>query len=327
MRRQRWTWTVALAVAVTFLTGCASADSGPVAFRTSDSAEPSGTATVSGDVSSSSVVNAAPQLAPGAAATGAGYWTASPGATTDTKLAWSEDFDGAEGSVPQSTVLGYRLGGSGWGNNELQSYTALPTNASLDGNGNMAIRAIRETYTGTDNYTRQWTSARLDTLEKFSFTTGTISVRVKVPTGAGMWPAFWLLGSDLPTVGWPESGEIDVLEALGGKNQMYSSVHGPTDSKGPYDRTAAVNLPAGQSMGDEFHIFSVTRKTGRIDFFTDGNLTATFTPADLKAGERWVFDKPMFLTVNLAVGGWPGEPTAATPSPSVLLVDWIRFYT
>lgn len=242
-----------------------------------------------------------------------------------TTVAWTENFAGRAGAAPDPTLLQFRIGGNGWGNKELQTYTARSSNASLDGKGNLAIKAVRESYTGADKITRKWTSARLDSLGLWSFSTGTLAVRLKLPSGAGTWPAFWLEGADLPTVGWPKAGEIDVVEALGGKNAVYQSVHGPDGTVDGYAHSLVNAAPKGTTVSSAYHVFSVTRTPDKLVFRIDGALTGSFTPAGLKAKEKWAFNRPMFMIVNLAVGGWPGPPTAATPSPSSLLVDWIRF--
>jgi beta-glucanase (GH16 family) len=242
-----------------------------------------------------------------------------------TSTAWSEDFTGRAGSAPDPTLLQFRTGGNGWGNKELESYTARSSNASLDGKGHLAVQAVRETYTGADKITREWTSARLDSLGRWSFTTGTLSVRLKLPGGQGMWPAFWVEGANLAKVGWPNAGEIDIVEALGGHNSVFQSVHGPDGTVDGYAHSLINAAPKGTSVASAYHVFSVTRTHDKLVFRIDGALTGSFTPSGLKAKEKWAFNQPMFMTLNLAVGGWPGSPTAATPSPSSLLVDWIRF--
>lgn len=242
-----------------------------------------------------------------------------------TAATWIENFSGRDGAAPDPTLLQFRTGGSGWGNKELESYTARSSNASLDGKGHLALRAVRETYTGADKITRHWTSARLDSFGLWSFTTGTLAVRLKLPGGVGMWPAFWVEGADLAKVGWPDTGEIDVVEALGGQNSVFQSVHGPDGTVDGYAHSLINAAPKGTSVTSAYHVFSVTRTPNKLVFRIDGALTGSFTPSGLKAKERWVFNRPMFMILNLAVGGWPGAPTAATPSPSSLLVDWIRF--
>ncbi len=243
-----------------------------------------------------------------------------------TARAWVENFDGAAGNAPDPTLLQYRFGGNGWGNQELETYTTHHANAALDGRGHLEINALRQKLTGADGLTREWTSARLDSLGKWAFTSGTIAIRMKMPSAPGLWPAFWLEGADLPSVGWPKAGEIDVMEAPAGHQAVFQSVHGPNGTPAGYSYTAKTAVPAGQSIDDAFHIFSVTRNANRIEFGIDGKLSGTITPKMLKKSELWVYDKPMFLIVNLAVGGfWPTPPTAETPAKSTVVIDWIRY--
>ena len=306
---------VLCSAAVLLLTACAKGDAGPPPFRSGDNSPAAGaTAFASTSAASPSVTTTANP-------------TGLPTVETDVNAvgSWIENFDGALGDRPTDTHFGLRSGGNGWGNDELQSYTERPQNASFDGKGNLAIRAIREDYTGADGYARNWTSARLDTLEKWSFTTGTVSIRMKAPGGAGTWPAFWLLGTDLPTVNWPACGEIDVVEAPTSETGIFQSIHGPVASSA-YAHSSQVPAPAGANAISDFHEYAVTRATGNIQFSVDGVSSTTFTPANLATGQRWGFDKPMFITMNLAVGGWAGAPAEATASPSEMLVDWVRYH-
>jgi beta-glucanase (GH16 family) len=188
------------------------------------------------------------------------------------------------------------------------------------------LRAIHEPYTGTDGIARNWTSARLDSLGKWTFTTGTIAIRMKVAPASGIWPAFWLEGANLPQVGWPQAGEIDVVELFGIQSYVFQTLHGPQGTTAAYQVSANTPIPSGTSVGANYHVFSVTRTPGQIQFRIDGNLSGTLTRANLKSGQSWVYDTPMFVTLNLAVGGFAGAPTAATPSRAQLLVDWIRYY-
>src|SRR6185369_1263761 len=127
-------------------------------------------------------------------------------------LVWSDEFDGPAGSAPSSSKWGYDIGGGGWGNNELETYTSRTQNASLDGDGNLVISVIKETFTGPDRITREYTSARLLTKGKFEQRYGGFAARMKLPFGEALWPAFWMLGNDIDKVGWPGSGEIDIME-------------------------------------------------------------------------------------------------------------------
>lgn len=310
-RRRHIIVTLALAGAA-LSSGCSSANDGPKPFR-SVTGSPTAPAPVRSDNEAAAPTRAARQAMP----------TKTPARGTST--AWSDDFTGPAGTPADPTLLTARTGGNGWGNSEIQTYTARTANAALDGAGHLAIHAIREHFTGTDRISRQWTSARLDSMDKWSFTTGTLSIRMRIPPGAGTWPAFWLMGADLAQVNWPQAGEIDVIEAFGAKNTVYQSVHGPDGTKGGYAHSAQIPVPKAVSISADYHVFSITRSKGRLTFSVDDRVTGTVTPKDLGAGEQWVFDKAMFFVVNLALGGWAGTPTSATASPSTLLVDWVRF--
>lgn len=259
---------------------------------------------------------------PSAASTRPLATTSSPTLSTDS--AWTEDFTGPQGP-PNPELFNLRTGGNGWGNQEIETYTTSLANASVDGSGHLLIRAVREQHKGTDGITRPWTSARMDSLGKWEFTTGTIEIRMKMQPGEGLWPAFWLEGSDVTTVGWPDCGEIDVAEVFGSANAVSQTVHGPNGTKAGYQYSTSTPAPKGTSVGDGYHTFSVTRSPGKIIFGIDGNVSGTLTPDKLKKGEKWAFDGPMFLLLNFAVGGFSGIPTAKTPSPATLSVDWIKY--
>jgi beta-glucanase (GH16 family) len=251
---------------------------------------------------------------------------ASRGTTTAPKLIWDDEFNGPAGSPPDPSKWRGVTGGDGWGNQELEYYTARPSNVSLDGAGHLAITARRETYTG-DGVTRVYTSARIQTKGLFQTTYGKLEARIKIPTGQGLWPAFWALGSDIDTAGWPGCGEIDVIENLGSDPfTIYGSIRGPQSGfANGYGITAtarsAVSLAAG------FHVFGVTWSPNKLVFTLDGVPYATRTPSSLSSGQQWVFTKPFYLLLNLAVGGtWPGSPNASTQLPATMLVDWVRVY-
>lgn len=220
------------------------------------------------------------------------------------------------------------MGGGGWGNRELQSYTGRPQNASLTGTGALAVTARSEPYTGTDGIHRSYTSARLQTLGKLDFTYGRIEARVKVPAGQGLVAQFWALGSEAyeRDFAWPGCGEIDTMEVLGSRpSVVLGHVHGPWPSMPNTGlgagRSSQVPLSAG------FHIYATVWRPGQISMTLDGSTYATFTPADLPPGAAWPFAHPFFLVLDLAVGGeWPGSPTSATRFPTQMLVDWVRVW-
>jgi len=241
-------------------------------------------------------------------------------------LVWSDDFNGPSGSPVDSTKWGFDVGGGGWGNNELETYTSRTANAYHEG-GMLVIKALKETFTGSDNRTRDYTSARLLTKNKFSQAYGRIEARLKVPYGQGIWPAFWMLGDNINTAGWPNCGEIDIMENIGREPSIvHGTVHGPGYSGGN-GIGAAYSLTAGRKFSDDFHTFAVEWEPNVMRFYVDGLLYKTITPANLPAGTSWVFDHPFFIILNVAVGGfWPGNPDATTVFPQQMLVDYVRVY-
>ena len=269
----------------------------------------------------------------GAGVTGGGSPSATPALTAPVPeapnhSAWSDEFNGPAGAGPNPGKWSFATGGEGWGNEELESYTSRPVNAELDGQGHLAITARAETYTGADGVTRSYTAARLQTKGLYAITYGRIEARIKLPAGRGLWPAFWALGNDIGSVGWPNSGEIDVMESLGNEPfTLYGSIHGPElGSPDGYGLTTPHR--SSVSLASGFHVYGVEWSPGVIVFTFDGIPYATQTPASLSAGQQWVFNKPFFLLLNLAVGGsWPGAPDSSTSFPATMLVDWVRVYS
>jgi beta-glucanase (GH16 family) len=243
-----------------------------------------------------------------------------PPSTGTYTLVWSDEFNGANGTAPDPTKWVLETGGNGWGNNELEYYTNRLENAHVQ-DGNLVITAIKETYTGTDGVTSNYTSARLKTAGKFEQAYGKFEARIKIPAGQGIWPAFWMLGNNINTVSWPSCGEIDIMENIGKEPSIiHGSLHGPG-----YDVGAAFTLPNGQRFSDDFHIFDVEWEPGTIRFYVDGQLYETQSSSS--AGSGWVFDHPFFTLLNVAVGGnWPGSPDDTTVFPQTMLVDYVRVY-
>jgi beta-glucanase (GH16 family) len=250
-----------------------------------------------------------------------------PPPATGYKLVWSDDFGGADGTSPDSSRWAYDIGGSGWGNNELEYYTNRTQNAQIK-SGNLVITTQKETYTGADGVTRNYTSARLKTEGLFSQTYGRFEARIKIPAGQGMWPAFWMLGNDIATIGWPKCGEIDIMENIGKEPAtVHGSLHGPSTTASTSDFTAPLSLPAGQNFADDFHLYAVEWEPGTVRFYLDATLYATDNQAQWPAGGTWAFDHPFFILLNVAVGGdWPGPPDATTVFPQQMLVDYVRVY-
>jgi beta-glucanase (GH16 family) len=240
-------------------------------------------------------------------------------------LTWSDEFNTPDGSAPDATKWGFDIGGNGWGNNELETYTSRLENAQIQG-GNLVITARKEQYTGPDNIPRDYTSARLLTAGKFDQAYGRFEARIQIPYGQGIWPAFWMLGNNFAQAGWPGCGEIDIMENIGKEPAIvHGTIHGPGYS-GANGVTAAFSLPSGR-FADDYHLYAMEWERNVIRFYVDNNLYATRTPADLPQGANWVFDHPFFIILNVAVGGdWPGPPDDTTVFPQTMSVDYLRVY-
>jgi len=241
-------------------------------------------------------------------------------------LVWSDEFNAPNGAPVDATKWTAEVGGSGWGNNELEYYTNRIDNADQE-NGALVIKAKSETYTGSDNVTRNYTSARLITRNKFSQTYGRFEARIKIPFGQGMWPAFWMLGDNIGTAGWPNCGEVDIMENIGREPAtVHGTFHGPGYS-GANGISASYSLTNGKKFADDFHTYAVEWEPNVVRFYVDGLLYKTRTPADLPPGTTWVFDHPFFIILNVAVGGfWPGNPDGTTVFPQTMQVDYVRVY-
>ena len=240
-------------------------------------------------------------------------------------LTWSDEGNGAANSAVDPTKWRADQGGGGWGNNELESYTNRTQNARYDGAGNLVIEARAEAYTGPDGIARNYTSARLTTGATFSQAYGRMEARMQIPYGQGMWPAFWMLGTNIGGVGWPTCGEIDIMENVGFEpNTTHGTIHGPG-----YSGANGIGLGynAGSPISSGFHVYAVEWEPNIIRWYFDNVLYETRTPADLPGGTTWVYDHNFFMILNLAVGGaWPGNPDGSTVFPQQLKVDYVRVY-
>ena len=246
------------------------------------------------------------------------------------KLVWADEFQGPRGRGVDGEKWTEETGGGGWGNKELQYYTSGARNAYLDGRGRLVIRAAEESLPESFKcwYGRcRYTSARLITKGKFSQAYGRFEARLRVPAGQGLWPAFWLLGEDIKSVGWPACGEIDVMENIGREpSVVHGTAHGPGYS-GAQGIGAPYELPKGRRFADGFHVFAVEWEPRELRWYVDGRLYQTLTPDKLPAGARWVYDHPFFILLNVAVGGaWPGDPDKTTTFPQTMTVDYVRVY-
>jgi len=241
-------------------------------------------------------------------------------------LTWSDEFNQPNGSPVDDSKWVPETGGGGWGNDELEYYTARPQNAYQQ-DGNLVIRVLQEKYTGADGVTRNYTSARLKTLGKFAQAYGRFEARMKIPRGQGIWPAFWILGDNFNKVAWPGSGEIDIMENIGREpTHVYGTIHGPGYS-GKKSLGASFSLTPPQPFADDFHLYAIEWEPKAIRFYVDDHLYETRTSKDLPSETKWVYDHPFFILLNVAVGGyWPGNPDASSVFPQEMLVDYVRVY-
>ena len=267
-------------------------------------------------------------------------------------LSWSDEFDGAANSPINSANWQYDTGILNV-NNEVEYYCAPGSstapcapgtpNAYIDGNGHLVIQAVRIN-SSVAPYSASWTSARLNTgnnLQNFQY--GRLESSISLPVGAGLWPAFWALGNNIGSVGWPASGEIDFMEnvpASGGlgPTAIRSTIHGGNSSTNCYcagnGLGQSYTFPGNDQNGPDvttFHTYGAIWSTNMVQFYVDdpGNVFFVRTISDIPSGLTWDFNHPFFLLLNLAVGGtgsWPGPPDGTTPSPAVMAVDYVRWY-
>ena len=233
-------------------------------------------------------------------------------------LVWEDEFEGPAGQLPDPHRWTFDIG-TDWGNAQLEYDTDRAENVSLDGSGSLAITARRESYEGS-----AYTSGRIKTQGLFEQAYGRFEARIRLPVGVGIWPAFWMLGHDIDSVGWPECGEIDVMEYLGQEpGIIHGSLHGPGHSGGQAV-TRRYQLPDGR-FDTDFHVFGIEWDSESISWYVDGNRYNLVRSGDVSG--RWVYDHPFFILLNVAVGGnFAGPPNEATVFPQTMLVDWVRVY-
>jgi beta-glucanase (GH16 family) len=245
-----------------------------------------------------------------------GYST--PTTYPNMNLVWQDEFSAT--SVNQEDWT-YEIGGSGWGNDELQYYREENTSIV---DGHLVITANVESFGGSD-----YTSSRLITKGKKEFQYGRIDIRAALPKGQGMWPALWMLGANISSVPWPGCGEIDIMEMIGGANRektVYGTLHWDNNGSGQHACTCdkpGYSLASG-TFHDKFHVFTIIWDAASIKWYVDDVLFNTIdtTPAALSE-----FQAKYFLIFNLAVGGkWPGAPDETTVFPQRLIVDYVRVF-
>jgi beta-glucanase (GH16 family) len=250
-------------------------------------------------------------------------------ADRDLDVVWSDDFDGPAGEGPDPAVWGAELGGGGWGCGQAQVYTTPPANASLDGDGHLAIVARRgmggEDGASDAATSAVVTSARLVTKGRLHVRCGRAEARIKVPAGRGLWPAFQMLGADIDEVGWPACGEIDVMEVVGSQpTVVHGTLHGP--GYAGLEHGVGRGHDAGVDLSADFHVYGVDWAPDRVTWRLDGVPYSTLSSEDVP-GDRWPFTHAFYLLINLAVGGdWPGNACADPPLPATMLIDWVRIH-
>lgn len=240
--------------------------------------------------------------------------------TTLTNLVMSDEFE-TEGA-PNSAIWNYDIGrgpgNDGWGNQELQYYTDRTENIKVE-NGFLLVTAQEESFEGA-----AYTSARITTKGKFDQQYGRFEARIRMPWGQGIWPAFWMLGADIDTNPWPQAGEIDILEFKGQEpTTAYAGVHGPGYNGG--ENVFKTYSLQNDRFDTGFHVFGIEWGPGYINYYVDGDLFNQITPDDVPG--EWVFDKPFYILMNLAVGGnFVGSPNTETVFPQTMVVDYVRVY-
>jgi len=294
------------------VSGCGPVDNPPASAQSSARADATGAGS-----------SAAPSAAPASAVASAPATPLPDPASWP--LVWSDEFDGAAGTPPDRATWLYDIGGGGWGNNERQFYTDNVENAALDGTGNPLLTVRPSDGSFACHYGPcEYTSARVLTRGRHEFQYGRVEARIQVPSGFGVWPAFWMLGANINEVGWPGSGEIDVMEFVGRRpNEILGTIHGPRYSgSSGISQTVDLGLP----VSDDFHTFGIAWWPGNIAWFLDGVQYHQASRADV-APREWVFDHPFFILLNVAVGGNLGglvDPQLVLPTS--MAVDYVRVY-
>ena len=249
-------------------------------------------------------------------------------------IQWSDEFNGASNTAPNSANWTYDTGGGGWGNGELEFYCAAFSNTApcsssrpntyQDGSGNLVIKAIDTSGT--------WTSGRMNTSGHQTFQYGRVEARMKLEVGDGFWPAFWMLGNDIGSVGWPQSGEQDIMEWVQsyGPSVTSSTVHGPGYS-GANGIGSQFTFPNGGRIDDgNYHLYGVVWSANQMQFYRDNPAEPffTMTPANIPSGDQWVYNNPFFILLNFAIGsgGFAGPTNPTTPATGIVLVDYVRVY-
>jgi hypothetical protein len=243
-----------------------------------------------------------------------GFYT--PAEYPSMSLKWSDEFDGEQLNSADWT---YEIGGGcdqdlcGWGNNELQEYSDEESNSKVE-NGKLTITARKEG--------GGYTSARIKTEDKVEFQFGRIDVRAKLPQGQGIWPAIWMLGANIDQVGWPASGEIDIMELVGHEPSI---VHGTVHyDDGGYKTSTGIKGLSSGTYSDQFHVFTLVWEKDQISWYVDNEWFKTFKASEVNF---YPFNSPFYFIMNVAVGGnWPDDPDQTTEFPQEMVIDYIRVF-
>jgi beta-glucanase (GH16 family) len=230
--------------------------------------------------------------------------------SNDSKLIWSDEFN--SNGAPDSSKWNYDIGGDGWGNDEAEYYTNRPENVIVE-NGVLKIKTIKENFEG-----KEYTSARLLSKGKFAFKYGKLEFRAKLPKGGGTWPALWMLGSNSDVAGWPECGEIDVMEHIGNElNKIFGTLHYPGRSGGNADGTTTMIKEATS----KFHIYTLDWRADSIEISVDGKKYFSFANT-----KNTPFNQDFYIIMNCAIGGGLGGKIDPNFKDSTFEIDYVRVY-
>ena len=239
---------------------------------------------------------------------------------TEWRLLWSDEFNSSTRTVIDPQKWRYDVGGHGWGNQQLEFNTDRDVNALQSGDGYLELIARKERFQGNE-----YTSARINTKALFDVQYGRVEARIQLPKGRGVWPAFWMLGSNFPNAVWPTCGEIDIMEYRGQRlRESTGAIHGPGYSGG---ESIGGLHQSSSDLSEAFHLYSVEWSAREIKWYVDDSLFLSIDPSMIPKSAEWPFDQPFFLILNVAIGGhYVGSPDESTIFPQTMLVDYVRVY-
>ena len=251
---------------------------------------------------------------------------------TETQFLWADEFNGKAGTAPASSKWAPAYGTGwplvGWGNNELESYEDYAN--KMDGDGSLVITASRSKplNSATSGFPSQWVSGKITTVNTVNFQYGKLEARIKVPAGTGTWPAFWMLGDRYPTVPWPWSGEIDILEGKGSQpTKIWQTAHGPAGGGAKASLPTSNIYDSGVNLSSAYHTYGIQWKPNELQWTFDGNVTATITKAqwDVISDADWPFNRPFYAILNLAMGGDFAGGVSGSLNRAEMKIDWVHY--